>query len=44
MIDRVARVVAALISSDEVKVGGEKIDDLALTLVSPLCANDCEVH
>src|SRR5262245_1897485 len=42
--DGMAGVVAALIASDDVEMGGEQIDDLTLAFVSPLRANDCEVH
>src|SRR5207248_665815 len=41
--DRVACVVAALIARDDVEVSGKDIDDLALALVSPLQADDCEI-
>jgi hypothetical protein len=42
--DRVASVVSALIPRDQIEMGSEQIDDLAFTLISPLCANDCKVH
>ena len=41
--DCVAGVVAALIAGDDVEMGREQIDDLALAFVSPLRADDCEV-
>src|SRR5262245_13472451 len=42
--DGVAGVVAALIASDDVKMRREQIYDLTLAFVSPLRADDCEVH
>ena len=42
--DCVARVVASLIPRDEIEMGRQQIDDLAFSLISPLCANDCKVH
>src|SRR3990172_347503 len=39
--DRVARVVAAIVTDDHVGVGGEGIDHLALPLVPPVSADDC---
>ena len=43
--DRVARVGAALVAADEVRMLGEQIDDLALALVPPLRADDdCRGH
>src|SRR5262245_59268096 len=39
--DGMAGVVAALIASDDVEMGSERIDDLALAFVSPLRADDC---
>jgi hypothetical protein len=36
----VARVVAAVIPRDDFEAVGEKVDDLPLTLVSPLAAQD----
>ena len=38
--DRVTGVRAALVAADEVRLGGEQVDDLALALVSPLRADD----
>jgi hypothetical protein len=38
--DRVARVRAALVAADEVRLLRQQIDDLALALVSPLRADD----
>ena len=40
---RVAGVVAALKADDDIGVVGKQIDDLALTLVTPLRADDCDV-
>ena len=40
---RVAGVVAALEADDDIGVVGEQIDDLALALVAPLGADDCDV-
>ena len=43
--DRVARVRAALVAADEVRVLGEQIDDLPLALVAPLRTDDdCRGH
>jgi hypothetical protein len=38
--DRVARIRAALVAADEVRVLGEQVDDLALALVAPLRPDD----
>src|SRR6185369_4087593 len=40
-LDRVAGVVTALITSDDVETLSEQIDNLAFTFVAPLGANDC---
>src|ERR1039457_5574998 len=38
--NRVARIVATLIARHNIEAFGEEIDDLAFTLVAPLCAED----
>ena len=44
-LDRVAGVVAAVIAGDDVEPIGEKVDDLSLSFVSPLAAeNGCDLH
>src|SRR5262245_62216447 len=42
--DGVAGVVAALVASDNVEMWRQQVNDLALPFVSPLRADDCEVH
>jgi hypothetical protein len=39
-LDRVPRVVAAVVAGDDVEAIGEKVDDLSLALVSPLSAQN----
>ena len=41
-LNRVARIVPALIARHNVETLGEQIDDLAFTFVAPLGANDCD--
>ncbi len=43
-VDRVAGVVAALVPGDDRKIRREQIDDLALSLVSPLRTEHRDVH
>src|SRR5262249_58406188 len=42
--DGVAGVMAALIASDDVEMWREQVNDLAFAFISPLRADDCEVH
>ena len=43
--DGVARVVAALAADDDVRLGGENVDDLPFALIAPLRANqNCVRH
>src|SRR5262249_12294594 len=42
--DGVAGVMAALIASDDVEMWREQVNDLAFAFLSPLGADDCEVH
>src|SRR3954466_6739932 len=37
-------VVASLVSRDERKLRGEEVNDFPLALISPLCAEHCDVH
>ena len=43
-IHRVAGIVSALVSRDDGKVRRQQINDLALALVTPLCAEYSNVH
>jgi hypothetical protein len=40
--DRVSRVIAALITNDEIGVLGKKVGDLAFALVPPLGADESD--
>jgi hypothetical protein len=40
---RMASIVAALESDDNIRIMGEEIDNLTFTFVSSLSANDCDV-
>ena len=43
-LHRVSGVGATLVAGNDVDVLGQHVDDLAFPFISPLCANDCEIH
>ena len=42
--DRVTRVRSALKTDDDIRLRGEHICDLALSLIAPVCTNNCLNH
>ena len=43
-VDGVPGVVSSLISGHDVEVRSEKVDDLAFAFITPLRAENCEIH
>ena len=41
-LDRMARVVSALVTNNDLELLGEQINDLALTFIAPLGAYYCD--
>src|SRR5262249_3761614 len=39
-----AGIVAALVTSNDIEMRGNQVNNLAFPFVAPLCADDCEIH